>query len=282
MIPTRTALLFSRNIPAVQVAQMEGMNNVIDLAHQMGINSKLDPGLATAIGGSDVTLLEHVQGYEVFANQGQRVNLNWIKSVDDGQGNVVYQRPGADTKKVLTPAESYLITDVLRHYQYQWGFGWNRQMASKTGTSDNGHGQIPDSWVMAYNPDIVIGTWVGNTAPNGGGGYILAFGESVGSSLLRYFVNGLPSRMRDWYSQPSGIVRGCQGGSEIFLAGTENMCPSPSPSPSPSCSSSVPPLPLPSLSPGASPCPSPSPSPGPSPSPKPSPSPLPSPPPTPT
>jgi membrane peptidoglycan carboxypeptidase len=285
MIPARTALLFSRNIPAVQVGQMEGMNNVIALAHQMGINSNLDPGLATAIGGSDVTLLEHVQGYEVFANQGQRVNLNWIKSVDDGQGNVVYKRPGADPKNVLTPAESYLITDVLRHYQYQWGFGWTRQMASKTGTSDNGHGQIPDSWVMAYNPDIVIGTWVGNTAPNGGGGHILAFGESVGSSLLRYFVNGLPSKMRDWYSQPSGIVRGCKGGTEIFLVGTENMCPSPSPSPPP-CTSSVPPAPLPSVlpgqSPGASPCPSPSPSPGPSPSPKPSPSPLPSPPPTPT
>ncbi len=285
MIPARTALLFSRNIPAVQVAQMEGMNNVIDLAHRMGINSKLDPGLATAIGGSEVTLLEHVQGYEVFANQGQRVNLNWIKSVDDGQGNVVYERPGTDSKGVLTPAESYLITDVLRHYQYQWGFGWNRQMASKTGTSDNGHGQIPDSWVMAYNPDIVIGTWVGNTAPNGGGGHILAFGESVGSSLLRYFVNGLPSKMRDWYSQPNGLVRGCSG-NELLLAGTQNLCPSPSPSPSPSCSSSVPPLPVPSVlpgqSPGVAPCPSSSPSSGPSPSPKPSPSPIPSPSPTPT
>jgi len=262
MIPARKALLFSRNIPAVQVAQMEGMNNVIDLAHQMGINSKLDPGLATAIGGSDVTLLEHVQGYQVFADQGQRVNLSWINSVDDSQGNVVYQRPGTDTKDVLTPAESYLITDVLRHYQYQWGFGWNRQMASKTGTSDNGHGQIPDSWVMAYNPDIVIGTWVGNTAPNGGGGHILAFGESVGSSLLRYFVNGLPNKMRDWYSTPTGITHGC-GGSELFLVGTEHMCPSPSPSPSPSASPSALPsvVPTPSILPSPSPLPSPQPSP---------------------
>ena len=290
MIPARTALLFSRNIPAVEVGQMEGMNNVIDLAHQMGIESKLDPGLSTAIGASDVTMLEHVQGYQVFANQGRRVNLSWINSVDDVGGNVLYQRPDADTKDVLTPAESYLITDVLRHYQSQWGFGWNRQMASKTGTSDDGHGQIPDSWVMAYNPDIVIGTWVGNTAPNGGGGRILAFGESVGSSLLRYFVNALPGKMRDWYGQPNGIARGCQGGTEIFLTGTENMCPSPSPSPaacsSPTSSTTSPLLPSPSASSNASPCPSPSPSPSPpprpSPTPLPSPSPLPSLPPTPT
>jgi membrane peptidoglycan carboxypeptidase len=261
MISARTALLFSRNIAAVEVGQMEGMSNVIALAHAMGIESNLDPGLSTAIGGSDVTMLEHVQGYQVFANQGRRVNLSEITSVDDGSGNTVYQRPGSDTSDVLTPAESYLITDVLKHYQYQWGFGWNRQMASKTGTSDNGHGQIPDSWVMAYNPDIVIGTWVGNTAPNGGGGHILAFGENVGSTLLRYFVNSLPDKMRDWYSQPDGIVRGCQGGKEIFLVGTQNMCPSPTPSPSPSPSPSI--SPLPSITPVPSPSPLPSPKPTP-------------------
>ena len=41
-----TAILYSRNIPAVQVGQMEGMNNVIDLAHAMGINSQLQPDLS--------------------------------------------------------------------------------------------------------------------------------------------------------------------------------------------------------------------------------------------
>jgi len=263
-MPARKALLFSRNIPAVEVGQMEGMDNVINLAHDMGINSHLDPGLSTAIGGSDVTLLEHVQGYEVFANQGQRVDLNEITRVDDSHNNAVYQRTSMNNRNVLTPAESYLITDVLKNYQNQWGFGWNRQMASKTGTSDNGHGQIPDSWIMAYNPSIVIGTWVGNTAPNGGGGTILAFGERVGSTLMAHFINNLPASMGGWYSQPSGIVHGC-GGSEIFLAGTERMCPSPSPSPSPteSPSPSSSPSSLPSIVPSPSPILSPSPSPQP-------------------
>ena len=278
-LPARKALLLSRNIPAVEVGQMEGMSNVIDLAHAMGINSHLDPGLSTAIGGSDVTMLEHVQGYQVFANQGTRVNLSSITRVEDDHGNVAYQRPDPDTSAVLTPADSYLITDVLKQYQYQWGFGWNRQMAAKTGTSDNGHGQIPDNWIMAYNPNIVMGAWVGNTAPNGGGGYIYAFGGTVGQTLMAYFVNALPNSMRSWYSQPSGLVRGCEG-SELILPGTENLCPSPSPSPSPSpCPSSSP---SPSPGPLPSPCPSPSVLPSASPTLRPSPSPSPHPSPTPT
>jgi len=270
-VTARTALLFSRDIPAVEVGQNEGMQNVIDLAHAMGINSKLDPGLSTAIGGSDVTMLEHVQGYATFANQGTRVDLNDITSVQDDHGNTVYKRPDPNTNQVLTPAQAYLITDVLKHYQDQWGFGWNRQMASKTGTSDNGNGQIPDAWTMAYNPDVAVGAWVGNTGANGKGGFINAFGESVGSSLLAYFVNGLPANMKDWYSQPSGIVKGC-GGTEIFLAGTQNQdCNKPSPSASPSASPSgspsilpTPPSILPSASPSQAPSPQPSPKPSPS------------------
>jgi len=269
-IPARTALVYSRNIPAVEVGQMEGMNNVIGLAHAMGIKSRLDPGLSTAIGGSEVTLLEHVQGYQVFANQGQKVELSVIRSIDNGSAQTVYMHDVTGGQAVLTPAESYLITDVLKRYQYQWGFGWNRQMASKTGTSDNGHGQIPDSWIMAYNPDIVTGVWVGNTAPNGGGGTIRAFGESVGQTIMARFVNALPTKMRNWYSQPSGLVNGCGAdSSEIFLSGTQGTC-SASPTATPSAS--------PSASPTASPSGSPSPSPQPSPSPAPSPTPTPTPP----
>ncbi len=118
-IPARTAILYSRNIPAVQVGQMEGIPNVIALAQQMGIKSHLDPGLSTAIGGSGITMAEHVQGYQVFANQGQRMDLSVIRQVDDGSGKAVYTHPNASGTAVLTPAEAYMITGVLKDYQNQ-------------------------------------------------------------------------------------------------------------------------------------------------------------------
>jgi membrane peptidoglycan carboxypeptidase len=272
----RRALIMSRNIPAVEVGQMEGMTNVIALAHQMGITSHLDPGLSTAIGGSDVTLLQHVQGYQVFAEQGRRMNLNVIKEVDDSTGKALFTQNQAGST-VLSPASTYLISDVLKNYQYQWGFGWNRQMASKTGTSDNGKGGIPDSWIMAYNPSIVVGVWVGNTGPNGHGGLIQAFGESVGSTIMARFVNALPSGMQGWYKQPPGIVHGCGAqAQEIFLTGTQGCTPgSSSPTPSPSASPTASPTESPSPIPSASPSPIPTPSPSPVPTPS---APLPSPP----
>src|SRR5438093_245814 len=273
-IPARTAILYSRNIPAVEVGQMEGMDNVVDLAHAMGIKSRLQPYLSTAIGASDVTLYEHVQGYETFANQGQRVDLNVIKEVDDETGHTVFRYQG-NSSTVLTQAEAYLMSDVLKDYQNTWNFGWDRQMASKTGTSDNGKGGIPDSWIMGYNPDIVAGVWVGNTGPNGKGGLIRAYGENVGLTIMRRFINALPNNMRDWYQPPSGVKIGCGSDSRSpFLPGACTASPTPSASPSPSSSPSPSPKPSPSPSPSSLPSPSPSPSPKPSPA---APSPAPSP-----
>ena len=273
-IKASTAILYSRNIPAVQVGKMEGMDNVIDLAHAMGIKSQLQPYLPTAIGAGDVTLYEHLQGYQTFANQGQRVDLNVIKEVDDSSGHSVFKY-NRNSTTVLTQAEAYLMSGVLKNYQNTWSFGWNRQMASKTGTSDNGKGGIPDSWIMAYNPDIAIGVWVGNTAPNGGGGLIRAYGENVGLTIMKRFINSLPPTMRDWYPTPSGIKMGCGGDpQDPFLPGACNASPTPSSSPTTSASPSASASASPSTSASPSAAPSPAPSAPPPPPPAPSPSPL--------
>jgi len=269
-IKASTAILYSRNIPAVEVGQMEGINNVINLAHAMGVKSPLQPYLSTAIGASDVTLYEHVQGYQTFANQGQRMDLRVLNEVDDSSGHAAFKYEKPTSTSVLSPAEAFLMSDVLKNYQNTWHFGWNRQMASKTGTSDNGKGGIPDSWIMAYNPDIVTGVWVGNTAPNGGGGLIRAYGENVGLTIMKRFVNALPSGMREWYTRPAGVVQGCGGDSQDpFLPGACTASPSPSPSPSssPSASPSVLPSVLPSILPSVSPSAPPPASPSPKPSP---------------
>ncbi len=230
-IKASTAILYSRNIPAVEVGQMEGINNVIDLAHAMGVNSKLQPNLSTAIGGSDVTLYDHVQGYQTFANSGRRVDLHSILEVTDSMGHSLYKFENPTSTTVLTPAEAYLMTDVLKRYQYQWGFGWNRQMASKTGTSDDGKGGIPDSWIMAYNPNIVVGVWVGNTAPNGGGGRIRAYGENVGLTIMKRFINALPAGTRNWYARPPGVVDGCSGTAQDPFLASPKQSPLASPTP---------------------------------------------------
>jgi membrane peptidoglycan carboxypeptidase len=273
----RKALVLSRNVPAVQTGVKEGMANVDNLAHAMGINTKLDTGPNTAIGGSDVTLYDHVQGFATFANQGTKMPLISILKITDSRGSVLSEtKPGTQDGKqlVTTPAEAFLITDILKDYQNQWHLGWNKQMYAKTGTTGATSNQTRDAWILAYNAKIAAGAWVGNTAANGGGGNINAYGELVGDTTMRYFVNGLPAEYTGTISRPSGIVDGkaCDGSPDIFLTGSEHMpcnglepSPSPSASPSPTPTPSNVPLPLPSIVPSILPTSTPTPKPSPSP-----------------
>jgi membrane peptidoglycan carboxypeptidase len=223
-LSARQALVLSRNIPAVEAAQKEGITGVINMAQSMGIRSKLQPYLSTAIGGSEVTMFDHLQGYQVFANEGKKVPLMTITRITDASGQTLFsQKPGSQDgqQQVLSPAEAYLLTDTLKAYQGQWSLGWKTQMASKSGTS--GASQIgvhQDAWMMAYNHDIVVGGWAGNTGAGGAGNPISAFGVETGSTMLADFINNLPAGMNHWYQQPSGLV---SRGGELYLPGTENL-----------------------------------------------------------
>ncbi|HEX6488569.1 MAG TPA: transglycosylase domain-containing protein [Candidatus Dormibacteraeota bacterium] len=277
----RHALVESRNVPAVETGSKEGIPNVISFAQEMGIKTKLDPSLPTAIGSSDVTMFDNLQGYQVFADQGHKMPLMAITKVVDRDNNTLFEAtPGQQDGQtnVITPAEAYLITDVLKRYQDVWDLGWERQMAGKSGTSNgNETGANRDAWMMAYNPNIVVGAWGGNTVAQGGGQSISAFGVNVGQTVLQEFINGLPANMRDWYSQPDGLDTGpgCPGMDdakhELFLPGTKPDCaglkPSPTPTPSPAAPSPSPIALPPSPSPIIRILPSPSPTPNPTASP---------------
>jgi len=220
----RRALVLSRNVPAVQVARAEGMDRVDALAREMGIRTPLGTNLATAIGASEVTMFDQVQGYSVFADQGRKVPLMAITRIEDGSGEVLFdRRPGTQPGQatVVSPAEAYLITDVLKDYQRQWGLGWNRQMAAKSGTTGSQTGVHPDAWMMAYSPDLVVGAWAGNTGADGGGTPTAAFGTDVGKTISARFLNGLPRAGARWYSRPPGLVQG--RGGELFLPGTQSQ-----------------------------------------------------------
>ncbi len=297
IITAHTALLLSRNIPALETMQTAGIDNVINLAHDMGITSNLKSEVTTAIGSSEVRMLDHAVGYGVFASGGTRHDPVSVLEIDDMQGKTLDKPNPPQGKHVLSPQEAYLITYILKDYSRAWNLGWNKPFAGKSGTTNDYH----DAWMMAYAPNIVIGAWVGHTGP-GDQNMHGVFGTMVGSSVLRDFINNGLSQANfkvESFQRPSGLVDGaaCQNNTnvapspsaspspspsptssaspgasekELYLPGTECVAPPPTPSPSPSPSPSDVLSPVPSIVPsGITPSPSPSASRAPTPTPSP-------------
>ncbi len=159
-ITLRKAVALSRNVPAVKVLKAIGIDYAINYAKRLGISSPLNRGLSLALGASDVSLLELVTAYSVFANLGERIEPVFIKKIVDRDGNEIQGMTG-ERKRVIEKSTAYLMTNLLESV-VKIGTGrrvrsLNRPVAGKTGTSSNIH----DAWFMGYTPRYITGVWVG-------------------------------------------------------------------------------------------------------------------------
>lgn len=165
----RQALAQSTNIPAVKALYLAGLPNSLDLAKRMGVRSLTNPdqyGLTLVLGGGEVTLLEMVSSYGVFASDGIRREHSSLVRIEDRDGEVLKSFDTTLGRKVIDENVARAINDILsdnvartpafgsRSHLYFPG----RQVAAKTGTTN----EYRDAWILGYTPEIVAGAWAGN------------------------------------------------------------------------------------------------------------------------
>ena len=178
-IPIRKSLANSLNIPAIKAMKINGVDDSIKTAQELGdktyCSGKNDAGLSSAIGGGcAVKQIEHTNAYASLARGGEYKPLTYILEVKNSSGEILKQfKDGSGAKQIIDPQSAYMVTDILKDANARrmvfgsqatsYGFVVNGVVtASKTGTTDNGHGKPKDSWFMNYSPVIATGVWMGN------------------------------------------------------------------------------------------------------------------------
>ena len=158
----RRALTVSSNRAAAQLMQQVGMSSTLYTARRMGIESELPAVPSLALGTGEVTLMEMVSSYGVFANEGLWTRPTMITRVEDGEGNEVWSAP-FDQRRALSTGAAYLMNSMLadvvnRGTAYRArSMGFRLPAAGKTGTSDD----YADAWFVGYTPNVVAGVWFG-------------------------------------------------------------------------------------------------------------------------
>jgi penicillin-binding protein 1A len=164
IVTFRKALEHSYNVPAVRVARMVGLSNVIDTAHRLGVRQELHPYPSLALGAFEVSLVELVTSYSVFANQGVAFSPYLIERITDSNGDVLEQAH-PDPREVESPQTSYQLLQILRGVTQRGTAGpaversgLKLHIAGKTGTTND----FTDAWFVGMTPRYTLGVWVGN------------------------------------------------------------------------------------------------------------------------
>ncbi|KKT40562.1 hypothetical protein A2W54_04770 [Candidatus Giovannonibacteria bacterium RIFCSPHIGHO2_02_43_13] len=156
------------------------MRWLTELAKNAGINSKLQPYLVTAIGASEVNVLEITSAFIPFVNGGYGVTPSMIRGIYDSKMNPVLQTQIAgpvpvfdalnlgensriaENMKQLLRGVVDLPTGTAHSLRKNYPSG---DFACKTGTATNtkqdGKAVPTDNWIICLTPKYAVGVWIG-------------------------------------------------------------------------------------------------------------------------
>ena len=159
-VTLRDALAHSLNVATVKVGQLVGFDNVVDMANRAGMNYRIHPTPAVALGAYEITPVEAVGAYTIFANGGDYLRPSFLSMVRAQDGKVVFKNK-VEEKQVLDPRVAYLTTSLLEEVLrtgtaagVRARYNLNIPVAGKTGTSHDG-------WFAGYTSQLLCVVWVG-------------------------------------------------------------------------------------------------------------------------
>ena len=173
-ISAKESLAKSLNIPSVKILETIGIKAAKEFTEKIGINlDKKDNNLSIALGGltKGLKILDIVNGYQTFANNGKFIKLGFVKEIRDNNNQIIYKH-SENGKQVMKTSTAYLITDMLKESVNN---GTSKKLknnfveiAAKTGTVgvNNTYNENSDLWNISYTNENTTCVWCGSTNKN--------------------------------------------------------------------------------------------------------------------
>ncbi|MCI8544677.1 MAG: penicillin-binding protein [Bacilli bacterium] len=207
-ISMAAALSYSDNIYAVKTHLFLGEDTLVETAKRVGISSSLGAIPSLALGSEEIGILEMMEGYMTFANEGYKIEPYFIRKVEDANGNVLYEKK-EEKEQVLNKSIVYVLNEMLTNTYAKEFIDYNyptcisiapkisKKYAIKTGTTDTDH------WIFGYNKKILMGIWNGyddnrNSDVNDG-----TINKNIWIDTVEEY---LENEQDYWYEMPKNVV----------------------------------------------------------------------------
>lgn len=171
--------------PAADIAYRLGIPNILETAHQLGINS-LDESrfdIMLLERGGSVSLLDTAYSMSVFATLGDMRGIPLppiargfrgrdpvaVTRIEDQSGNLLWSYDAASAQRcatldvctpLLEPGAAYLVNDILSDQETRWsiyGQGSAFDTSIPTAVVAGVAGDGERHWTVGYSPDYVVG-----------------------------------------------------------------------------------------------------------------------------
>ena len=202
----RLGLEKSRNLMTIRLAQMIGIESIVENAKKLNISDDISAVLSMALGAGETTLERLTIAYATLVNGGKKIFPSLIDRVQNRNGKTIEKHDDRicvnckmeilDTslepkiidsrEQIIDPVHSYQVVSMLEGAVLR-GTGKKvsvikKPLAGKTGTTNDSI----DTWFIGFSPDLAVGVYVGFDTPKSLGPR--ETGASVASPIFRDFM----------------------------------------------------------------------------------------------
>jgi len=207
----RTALTKSKNLVSVRILQAISPQYAQDYIARFGFDPKMHPPYLTmALGAGNVTPMQMLGAYSVFANGGYRIAPYFVERVEDDKGNKLMvnqpQVAGESAERVIDARNAFIMTslmrDVVRAGTATRAMRLKRgDLAGKTGTTN----EFVDAWFGGFQPTLVAVAWMGFDQPK-----TLGRNETGGTAALPIWIDYMAVALKNVpeepFNPPAGVM----------------------------------------------------------------------------
>ena len=209
-ISMTAAVAYSDNIYAVKTHLFLGVENLVNMAHRVGIKEKLDAVPSLPLGTNEINIVDMASGYASFANLGYKVNGHLIEKVVAENDEVLFENKNSK-ELVLNPSLVFILNNILTapydplyiDYNYPTAISLDGKLkhtySLKSGTTNS------DNWDIGYNKKILCAVWVGNDDNKKKKKKDYKYAQNIWYKTVESYEDGMNNE-DVWYDKPNNVV----------------------------------------------------------------------------
>lgn len=200
------AISYSDNIYAVKTHLFLGTDMLYKLGKKVKINTPIKEVASSALGTSEINIIDYSNGYITLANEGKHENPHLIEKITNNDGKILYEYK-YENEEVLNKKYVYILNNLLTNtYNYKMvnytsptllsiSNDLNGKYAIKSGSTSY------DYWTIGYDKNYLIMVWAGNDNDNKVKSNEYKITKKIFAKTMSN-INTNPT----WYEIPNGIT----------------------------------------------------------------------------
>ena len=184
----RRGLELSRNTMTVNLAQMIGIENIVETAKKFNISDDPKPMYSMVLGAMETSLLRMAGAYSSFVNGGKKINPFFIDIIQDKNGKTIFKGDSRicehcnslefkaekvstpyivdNREQIIDPQNAYQIVSILEGAMEHTISAkpvkdLGLTLAGKTGTTNESN----DAWFIGFSSQLLVGIYMGHDTP---------------------------------------------------------------------------------------------------------------------